>query len=475
MIPTELSAQELSKAIHARQLSCREVMQAYLQRIDAVNPIFNAIVSLQDFEALLSQADIADSEMQYGDSRGWMHGFPIALKDLVDVAGVPTTCGSPLLKNNIPTHDALLTQRLKAAGGIVIGKTNTPEWGLGSHTFNPVFGSTCNAYNPSFSAGGSSGGAAVALIQRLLPVADGSDFMGSLRNPAAWNNVFGLRPSQGRVPAFPTPDVWVSQLSTDGPMARNISDLALMLESMAGFDARAPLSLASLPTGFAMDLQPEAKGMRIGWLGNLDGYLPMETGVLDACENGLKRLTALGCSVEPVALGYSPQAVWQSWLAWRRVLTASRLAPMVAKGRHEVKPEALWECDQAAGMTAPDFLQASIERSAFYQHMLGLLSRFDVLVLPSCQVWPFDIAKHWPAQIDTTTGTVQMDTYHRWMEVTVYASLCGLPALNVPVGFNDQGLPMGMQLIGQAQGDLALLSLGLAYEEAVQDWLAIRP
>jgi amidase len=201
----------------------------------------------------------------------------------------------------------------------------------------------------------------------------------------------------------------------------------------------------------------------------------MEAGVMSACENGLKRQAGVGCHVEPVALGCSPAAVWQTWLAWRRVLTASRIAPMVAKGRELVKPEALWEYDQAAGMTSTDFLNASVERTAFYQHMLGLLSRFDVLVLPSCQVWPFDIQMRWPEHIDTPTGRVEMDTYHRWMEVVIYASLAGLPALNVPVGFNPQGLPMGMQLIGQAQGDLALLSLGLAYEEAVGDWLAVRP
>ena len=475
MVVTDLSADELSKAIHSKQVSCREVMQDYLHRIDAMNPRFNALVSLQDPARLLAQADAADHALLSGRSHGWMHGFPIALKDLVDVAGIPTTCGSPLLTQNIPTQDALLTQRLKSAGGIVIGKTNTPEWGLGSHTFNPVFGSTGNAYNPAFSAGGSSGGAAVALAQRMLPVADGSDFMGSLRNPAAWNNVFGLRPSQGRVPAYPVNDVWVSQLGTDGPMARSMTDLAHSLEVMAGFDARSPLSLASLPKGYASGLRPQAQGLRIGWLGNLNGYLPMEAGILETCEQGLKRLEGLGCSVEPVSLGYPPEAVWQTWLAWRRVLTASRIAPMMAKGRHLVKPEALWEFDQAAGMTAPDFLQASVERTAFYQHMLGLLSQFDALVLPSCQVWPFDMDLRWPEHIDTPTGRVPMDTYHRWMEVVLYASLCGLPALNVPVGFNTQGLPMGMQLIGQVQGDLALLSLGLAYEEAVGDWLAVRP
>ena len=475
MVITELSANELSQAIHAKEVSCVEVMQAYLQRIDMVNPHFNALVSLQDPAMLMVQANACDAELAQGHSRGWLHGMPIALKDLVDVAGIPTTCGSPLLRDNIPSQDALLTQRLKAAGAIVIGKTNTPEWGLGSHTFNEVFGTTRNAYNPAVSAGGSSGGAAVALAQRLLPVADGSDFMGSLRNPAAWNNVFGLRPSQGRVPAYPAGDVWVSQLGTDGPMARTMRDLAHLLETMAGPDSRAPLSLAKLPQGFAAALKPEAKGLRIGWLGNLDGYLPMEAGVLEACQNGLQRLQDLGCHVEPVDFGYSPEAAWQTWLAWRRVLTASRIAPMVAKGRDLVKPEALWEFDQAAGMKASEFLQASSDRTAFYQHMLGLMQRFDVLVLPSCQVWPFEASLRWPQQIQTANGVVQMDTYHRWMEVVLYASLAGLPAMNVPVGFSAHGLPMGMQLIGQPQGELALLSLGLAYEEMVGDWLSVKP
>jgi amidase len=258
-------------------------------------------------------------------------------------------------------------------------------------------------------------------------------------------------------------------------MARTMGDLAQLLEVMAGYDPKAPLSLANLPKGFATLLQPKAKGVRIGWLGDLNGYLPMEVGVLEACENGLKRLQGLGCHVEPVDLGYSPEAAWQTWLAWRRVLTASRIAPMVAKGRDLVKPEALWEFDQAAGMKASEFLQASSDRTAFYQHMLGLMRRFDVLVLPSCQVWPFDAALRWPQQIQTPQGAVQMDTYHRWMEVVLYASLAGLPALNVPVGFSAHGLPMGMQLIGQPQGELALLALGLAYEDVVGDWLAQKP
>ncbi|MFM7800930.1 MAG: amidase, partial [Limnohabitans sp.] len=355
------------------------------------------------------------------------------------------------------------------------GKTNTPEWGLGSNTFNSVFGATGNAYNPAHTAGGSSGGAAVALAQRLLPLADGSDFMGSLRNPAAWNNVFGMRPSQGRVPAFPAHDVWVNQLSTDGPMARHVGDLARMLETMSGFDPRSPLSLDDLPKGWSQQLRPQSSGIRVGWLGDLNGYLPMEDGILQACENGLQRLSDLGAQIDPAKATFSPPAVWQTWLAWRRVLTASRLAPMVERGRESCKPEALWECDQAIGMTANDFLKASTERTVFYHQLLKMFEAFDVLVMPSAQVWPFDIDTRWPADIRTAKGTVHMDTYHRWMEVVLYPSLAGLPSLNVPCGFDARGLPMGMQLIGQPRGDPAVLELGLAYEEAASDWLARRP
>jgi amidase len=244
---------------------------------------------------------------------------------------------------------------------------------------------------------------------------------------------------------------------------------------MAGQDDRAPLSLASLPAHWSSQLQPRVKGLRVGWLGDLNGYLPMQAGVLEACEQGLQRLRELGAVVDAVSPHFSPESVWQTWLAWRRVLTASRIAPMVSRGRERIKPEALWEFDQAVGMSAADFLQASNERSAFYQHMLQLLGQWDVLVLPSAQVWPFAIDTRWPEVIHTAKGPVQMDTYHRWMEVTLYASLAGLPALSVPCGFHPQGLPMGMQLIGQPRGDLALLQTGLAYEQAIGDWLAVRP
>ena len=472
-----MTACALSDALHQKRLSSRELMQATLDQIDRLNPTYNAVVSLQDRDSLLRQADARDAQLARGESMGWLHGIPMAIKDLANTAGIPTSMGSPLMKNFVPQEDAVMVARLKAAGAIVIGKTNTPEFGLGSHSFNEVFGATGNAYDATRSAGGSSGGAAVALALRMVPVADGSDFMGSLRNPAGWNNIFGMRPSQGRVPYYPSQDVWVSQLGTDGPMARTVSDLARLLSVQAGYCAQTPLSISESGERFAHSLRHDVRGCRIGWLGNLKGYLPMEPGVLEACENGLRRFESLGCAVTPTALGIAPESVWQTWLAWRRVLVASRLAPffLQTKNRELIKPEAQWEYDQAQGMTAPEFLSASVQRSAFYQHMLSLFEEHDVLALPVAQVWPFPKAWRWPQEIATAQGTVTMDTYHRWMEVVIYATLAGLPCISVPVGFNAQGFPMGMQLIGKPQGDFELLQIAQAYEDVIGDWLAVTP
>lgn len=470
---TELPAHKLSLAIHAREVSCREVMQAFLARIHAVNPRYRALVSLQSAESLLQQAGARDAQLARGQSLGWMHGMPQAIKDLVNTAGIATTLGSPLMRNFVPQQDALMVQRMKAAGCIVIGKSNTPEFGLGSHTFNEVFGATGNAYDPTRSAGGSSGGAAVALALRLLPVADGSDFMGSLRNPAGWNNVFGMRPSQGRVPQWPATDVWVSQLGTEGPMGRSVQDVARLLAVQSGFDSRVPLSLND-DADFTQPLDGfDCKKVRIGWLADLDGYLPMEDGILPVCEQGLRRFAALGCAVQPSALGTAPEPVWQAWLLWRRALVASRIAPLLTnpKNREQIKPEALWEYEQAGQLSGTDFMRASVQRTAFYEHMLTLFENHDFLALPVSQVWPFDISERWPQQIKG----VAMDTYHRWMEVVIYATFAGLPCISVPVGFDARGLPMGLQLIGKPRGDFELLQLAHAYEQAAQEVLQRRP
>lgn len=479
---TQWNADTLSRAIHAREVSCREVMQAHLQRIHRLNPLFNAIVNLAPDDGLLRQADACDAELARGQSRGWMHGMPQAIKDAAQVTGFPATFGSPLLKDFVPAQDGLMAARMKAAGCIVVGKTNTPEFGLGSHTFNEVFGTTRNAWDPQVSAGGSSGGAAVALALRMLPVADGSDFMGSLRNPAAWNHVFGLRPSQGRVPMWPSADVWLGQLGTEGPMARTVRDLAQLLAIQSGPDARAPLAqtaaLPSVDRVGAVDAvggsSPAVlKGLRVGWLGDLRGHLAMEAGLLGVCEHALGSLQAHGVEVEALAPPFNPAELWEAWLVWRRALVAPRVAGLLQHpgARERIKPEALWEYDQAQGSSLMAIIQASAVRTRLHQQMRSAFERFDVLALPSTQVWPFPIEQRWPTEI---AGRA-MDTYHRWMEVTLYATFAGLPAISVPAGFHENGRwPAGLQLIGPPQGDVRLLEVAAGYEAVNEDLLRRR-
>jgi amidase len=472
---TDLDAHALSSAIHGRQLSCREVMQAYLARIHRLNPRLNAIVNLAPDAALLRQADERDAELARGASRGFMHGMPQAIKDTAHAEGFASTLGSPLLADAVAAQDSVFVARMKAAGCIVVGKTNMPELGLGSHTYNTLFGATGNAWDLAVSAGGSSGGAAVALAQRLLPLADGSDFMGSLRNPAGWNHIFGLRPSQGRVPAWPKPDVWVAQLGTDGPMARTVRDLAALLQVQAGRDARAPLSLADAPS-FMPPPDASARGLqgvRIAWLGDLGGHLAMEPGILPLCEAALQRCAAGGAHIAPTALGFSPAALWDAWLVWRRALVAPSVAALLVQpgARERIKPEALWEYDSAQGLSFADFMQASTVRTAFHNHLLGLFEHHDVLALPVAQVWPFALQTTWPRQVAGRT----MDTYHRWMECTLYATFAGLPAISVPAGFDTTGRsPMGLQLIARPQADAELLRVAAGYEALIGDLLARR-
>jgi amidase len=473
MVIPNMSALALSKAIHNKQVSCREVMQAYLKQIETYNPASNAIVSLAPQDALLAQADERDAQLGRGQSMGWMHGLPQAVKDLLDVQGFRTSHGSPLTPLTPAGKDSLMAARMRAAGCIMIGKTNTPEFGLGSHTFNEVFGATRNAWDPSKTAGGSSGGAAVALAQRMLPVADGSDFMGSLRNPAGWNHVFGMRPSQGRVPRPSLPDVFIAQLGTEGPMARSVSDMAMLLSTQAGYDARAPLSIQESGAAFAQSLDASMNGKRVGWLGNLNGYLPMESGVLEVCQDALKVLETTGCSVDTTHLGMQPEEIWDAWLVWRKALAGASTGAyaQLPNWREKVKPEAQWEYDQSLDLTGTQLMKASAARTRYYQSMIDLFESFDVLAIPAAQVWPFDIKERWPQNIAGRS----MDTYHRWMEVVIYPTFAGLPAISVPAGFNAQGLPMGLQLIGKPKGDFELLQVAHAYEMATQDLIQKRP
>jgi amidase len=466
--PLAASACALSRAIAARQLSCRELMHATLERIAACNPRHNAIVSLRPAADLLAEADARDAQLARGQATGWMHGFPLAVKDLSDVQGLPTTQGSRAIGQRIAAADALFVQRMKAAGAIVIGKTNTPEFGLGSHTYNQVFGITRNAWDPRKSAGGSSGGAAVAVALHMLPVADGSDMGGSLRNPAAWNNVVGLRPSRGRVPAVPAQDAFFQQLGTEGPMGRNAQDVARLLRTMAGPDPRAPLALdEALPDAGAADPIACAAGKRIGWLGSLWPDLQVEPGIGALCEAALQALAGAGCTVEPCTLEIAREQNWAAWLHLRQMLVGGKLGPLYADpaSRALMKPQAQWEVEQSFQLTAAQLYQASVTRTAIYHAFGRLFERFDYLVAPSAQVFPFDAELDWPHSING----VAMDSYHRWMEIVTPFTLAGLPVASVPVGFGPTGLPMGMQIAGPPRADLRVLALAHTWEQ-VSGW-----
>lgn len=463
---TDKSALELSGLLETRQISAVDLMQATLDRIAGANSGVNAVVSLGDPDDLRAQARQADETPR----KGWLHGIPMAIKDLANAAGFPTSFGSPVMPTAPAKTDDLMVGRLRAAGAVFIGKTNTPEFGLGSHTFNPVHGTTVNPYDHSRSAGGSSGGAAAALATRMLSVADGSDMMGSLRNPAAWNNVYGMRPSWGRVPGEPLGDMFLHPLATSGPMARDVADLAALLEVQAGPDPRQPFGLPA--ESYLERLSVDIKGRRIGWLGDWGGAYAMEPGILPLTESALRVFEDLGAVVEPVAPPIEAAQIWDAWLGLRAFANAGRLDPLYQNPttRARLKPDAVWEIETGRGLGATEIQRLSLIRSDWFRRAAALFDTYDALVLPSAQVWPFPA--HWerPHEINGAT----MDTYHRWMEVVVPVSLIGLPCVNLPVGFGGNGLPGGAQLFGRHGDDLGLLQLAQAYHQAT-DWPGKRP
>ncbi|MFH0132404.1 amidase [Variovorax sp. VaC1] len=467
-----LPARQLAAMIRSRALSSREVVSAFLQQVDALNPRFNAIVSMVDRAQVLAQADAADAAVAAGQALGPLHGLPQAIKDTAAAKGIRSTFGSPLFANNVPAVDAIMAERMRAAGAIFIGKTNVPEFGLGSHTYNPVFGATGNAWNPDFSAGGSSGGTAVALALRMLPVADGADMGGSLRNPAAFNNVLGFRPSQGRVPFWPRNETFMGQLVTEGPMGRSADDLALLLSVQSGYDARAPLSLDSAVPDWHGQLDADLKGKRIGWLGDLGGHMPFEDGILALCETALGRLDAGGVRVEAIAPDFDWHRIWRAFVVLRQFGIGSNLGAAYDKpeARALMKPELQWEIAQCRQLAVSDVQQALVDRTAWYDHLLGLFEHHDFLALPTAQVFPFPVEQHWPREIAGRT----MDSYHRWMEVVTPGTLSGCPVISLPVGFNAKGLPMGVQIIGRPRADLSVLRLTRLYEQ-ITPWLQQLP
>ena len=466
---TEFSATDLSAAIAGREVSCREVMQAYLERIHRYNPVYNAVIGMLPDDECLDLAEIADNELARGQYRGWMHGMPHAVKDLTPVAGLPYTSGSPMFRDRIPEQDGAVAASMRAEGAIFIGKTNVPEFGLGSQSYNPVWGATGCAYNPELTSGGSSGGAACGMATHMLPIADGSDMMGSLRNPGAFNNVIGFRPSAGLVSGN---DPFSRALSTSGPMGRNTADTIRLLHTLAmepGPEQPAALRQALPESG---EYQPlGTAGLRIGWLGDYEGYLAMEPGILELCESNLATLEANGAIVEPVMPRFDMAELFQCWLdlrnqgriGMREYYENPDLRPLL-------KPELVWEIEMGYELGADDIYRADAIRRRWYAEVNRLFESYDFLMLPTAQVFPFPKTTPWPAEINGRT----MDTYHRWMEVVIGASLAGVPAINVPAGFDADGRPMGLQVMGPFAGDRRVLEFALSWEQ-ITNHLARRP
>ncbi|MGB3146388.1 MAG: amidase [Paracoccaceae bacterium] len=467
------SASDLSRMIARRETAPSEIMAAHIAQIAARNPAVNAIVSPVDPDILMAEARAADDAPR----KGWLHGLPHAVKDLCATRGLRTTWGSPLFADFVPEKDDLLAARLRAAGAIFVGKTNAPEWGQGSHSFNPVFGVTRNPYDLSRSAGGSSGGAAAAVAARMVPVADGSDMMGSLRNPAAFCNIYGFRPSWGLVPGDAGGESFMATMVTDGPMARTIEDLVNLLAILSGPNPEMPFGRPAYHTPFAAE-GADMRGKKIGWLGDWGGAYPMEPGILDLCAAALQTFVDAGAHVEEVAPPFPATDIWRSFTCQRSVSTAySRLfdrpfhelcADPNFRGR--IKPETRWEAETGLTYTVQALHEASAIRSAWYAAAARLFQSYDALVLPSAQVWPFSAEWRWPEVINDHP----MDTYHRWMEVVLPVSLIGLPALSLPVGFGANGLPMGMQIFGPDGSDAEILAMGQTYHQ-ITDWPARPP
>ncbi len=451
-------AGEILAAMRSGAVTCEEVMAATLARISAVNGDVNAIVSLRDPDVLMQEARAAD----VSPPKGPLHGLPFAVKDLARLAGVLCSQGSPLFADHVPDKDETMVARLRSAGAIFLGKTNVPEFGLGSHSYNPVFGVTRNPFDLSRTAGGSSGGAAAALATGMVALADGSDMMGSLRNPAAFCNVYGFRPSWGVVPREPGGETFLQQLSTLGPMARSPADLGILMSVMAGPNPLVPHNAPA--QNWTVQPPGSLQGLRVGWLSDWGGAYPTEPGILELCRSGLVAMDRLGAAVKDVPPPFSASALWDSWVTLRHwAVVAEHGADYDDPERRALmKPELVWEIEQGMTLNARDISRAGAIRARWFETLSLLLQEFDVLALPSSQVWPFPAEWDWPKSINGQA----MDTYHRWMDIVVPVSLSGVPCVNVPVGFGKDDLPMGMQLMARKGRDLELLNWAQCYHDA---------
>lgn len=456
------SARELSDRIHRKDLSAREVMEAHLAHIEKVDPRVNAIVSMIEPDRALQLAADKDRELASGVEIGPLHGFPHAVKDLYDAAGFPTTFGSPLFTENIARQDALIVERIRGAGAIIIGKTNVPEFGLGSHTYNNVFGPCRNPYDLSKSAGGSSGGAGAALATGMLPVADGSDMGGSLRNPGNFNNVVGFRVSPGLVPAWPNAKPWLG-LSVKGPMARTVDDCAFLLSVIAGPDARDQLAYPVDPARFLRPLERDFSGVKVAWCPDLGG-LPLDPRIRSVLDAQRATFEALGCIVEDVAPDLT--GAEDAFQLLRAASLADDPNGMLDAPAGKVKPEAIWNVTQGAKLSAADFGRAMGVQQQVFEQMRRFMQDYEFVLCAVNQVPPFPIEWDWPHEIDG----VPMDNYITWMKTAYWITVTRSPAISVPAGFTEDGLPVGLQIVGRFRDDLGVLQLAKAFESATEFW-----
>ncbi|MDC0572111.1 amidase [Luminiphilus sp.] len=452
---TELAAIDLASAIKAREVSCVEVMQTFLERIDALNPTLNALIHLAPQEDCLMLARQADKAIHSGNYRGWLHGIPIAIKDLSNARGFPTTSGSALFTDYTPSHDDPHVERMRTAGGIVIGKTNVPEWGLGGHTENSVFGLTGNARDQALSAGGSSGGAATAVASHMLPLADGSDMMGSLRTPAAFQSLVGFRPTPDAVPVPTEMDPMALGLVSIGPIARNVADATALFLTVSGQARILPSQLT--PTS---SLSP----IRIGWLGDADGYWPTEEGILSDCENGLARLALAGASVDFCNTLPVLEELWPCWTTLRHhALSPGKALYDSPEKRALMGANWQWEISQGLLLNPSAIADAKAQQAVWHKTLSMLFSRYDVIAAPTCQVYPF-AAEHGPP---TQIGNKTLDTYHQWLEVSLVASLGNLPVVSLPLPARTPKHATGIQFMMPPGRDHDLLNFAANAEPAL--------
>ena len=459
-----LTARELRAALGRREVSAREVLQAHLEQIDRLNPQINAVITL-DADRAAQAAAAADELAVSGADLPVLHGLPVAHKDLHETAGLLTTYGSPVRAGYVPEHDALVIERMRRAGVITIGKTNVPEFGAGSHTFNPLFGATRNPYDHSMSAGGSSGGTAAALACGMHPIGDGSDVGGSLRNPASFCNVVGFRPSPGRVPGWPALVGW-STMGVSGPMARTVADAALLLSVQAGPDPRSPIALETPGSRFAepLDAGPgrDPGGLRVAYSPDLGGAVPVEPEVSTAVAGAAQVFAGLGAEVTEACPSFAgADEVFRTLRAWNFEATFGALEE---RSPAAFKATLRDNIAQGRALTGPDLARAEQLHTVLFHRMRQFFTRYDVLLLPVSQVLPFDVELEYPAEVDG----VPMTDYLDWMRSAYLVSATGCPAASVPAAFSASGLPVGVQIVGPHHADFAVLQAGYAFEQATQ-------